>query len=167
MIVIMKFNISKKQVFRWYLANAVLVLSAFTQNSIAQNEYLSNQDVLNICNQLSWRAIANNAVVEAEEISHITEGSWITDGYYSGSVRNVIGKAIADCLTEDNEFAGKKAGDVITFDVDAKTFTAENWNAVDLWILIHVYTYEYKTKGECNTEQAFNEVNTRIKTNVK
>ena len=82
-------------------------------------------------------------------------------------MRNVIGKAIADCLTEDNEFAGKKAGDVITFDVDAKTYTAENCNVVVPWSLIHVYTCEYKTKGECDSERLLNEVGMRIKNECK
>ncbi len=118
---------SKSQIFGGlYLDSAVLVLSVFTQSSIVQYEYFSRRDVLNVCNKISWRIIANNKIVDAKE------GSWITEGKYNESIRNVIGKAIADCLTEDNEFAGKKAGDVITFDVDAKTYTAENCNVVVL-----------------------------------
>ena len=113
--------------------------------------------MLNVCNQISWRIIANNKIVEAKE------GSWITDEYYSESIRNVIGKAIADCLTEKNEFAGKKAGDVITFDVDAKTYTAENWNAVVLWNLIHVYYCGYKKDKAYTIEQAFEQVEENVK----
>ena len=112
---------------------------------------------MNIYNQLSWRIIANNKIVDAKE------GSWIADKYYSESIRNVIGKAIADWIAERNEFESKKAEDVITFAVDAKTYTAANWNAVVLWNLIHVYNCKYKTNGKCDIEAAFNEVEARIK----
>ena len=159
---IMLSRLNKKQVFRGgglYLGNTVLVLSVFTQSSIAHNEYFSRRDVLNVCNKISWRIIANNKIVDAKE------GSWITEKKYSESIRNVIGKAIADCITEKHEFAGKNAGEIITFDVDPRKqpYTAENWNAVVLWNLIHVYNCEYKAKGKCNMEAAFNEVEARIK----
>ena len=140
-----------------YLSDTVLALSVFTQSGIAHEEYFSRQDVLNVCNQISWRIIANNKIVEAKE------GSWITDEYYSESIRNVIGKAIADCLTEKNEFAGKKAEDVITFDVDAKTYTAENWNAVVLWNLIHVYNCGFKNNGNYTIDEAFKKVEENVK----
>ena len=135
------------------------MLSAFTQSSIAQDEYLSAQDVLNICNQLSWRIIANNKIVDAKE------GSWITDEYYSESIRNIIGKAIADCITGTNEFAGKTAEQTITFDVDHRKnkYTEANWNAVVLCNLIHICHCEYLVTGKCNMTQAFNEVEARIK----
>ena len=135
------------------------MLSAFKQSSIAHDEYFSRTDVLNVCNQIDWRIFANNKIVDAKE------GSWITEEKYSESIRNVIGKAIADCITEQNEFVAKKAGDIITFDVDPRkqTYTAGNWNAVVLWNLIHVYNREYKAKGKCDMKEAFNEVELLVK----
>ena len=155
-------RLNKKQVFRGgglYLGNTVLVLSVFTQSSIAHNEYFSRRDVLNVCNKISWRIIANNKIVDAKE------GSWITEEKYSESIRNVIGKAIADCLTEKNEFAGKKAGEIITFDVDPRKqpYTAENWNAVVLWNLIHVYSCGFKNNGNYTIDEAFKKVEINVK----
>ena len=49
----------------------VLVLSLFTQSSIAQEGYLSRQDAINIYNQLNWRIVAHNKIVNAKE------GSWV------------------------------------------------------------------------------------------
>ena len=141
-----------------YLANTVLVLSAFTQGSIAQEEYFSRQDVLNICNQISWRIIANNKIVDAKE------GSWITDEYYSESIRNVIGKAIADCITGNHEFAGKTSiEDTITFDVEPAGYSPENWNAVVLWNLIHVYNCGFKNNENYTIDEAFKKVEINVK----
>ena len=44
----------------------------------------------------------------------------------------MIAKAVADCITDKNEFAFKGEGDVVTFAVEAKNYTDENWNAVVL-----------------------------------
>ena len=157
----MKVFKKKKQVFgELYLGNTVLALSAFAQSSIAQDEYLSKQDVLNVCNQISWRIIANNTIVEAKE------GSWITKEEYSNSIRNVIGKAFADCITERNEFAGKTSiEDTITFDVDPRKnkYTEANWNAVVLWNLIHVYNCEFKDNENYTIDEAFKKVEENVK----
>ena len=76
--------------------------------------------MLNLYNQLSWRIIANNTIFDAKE------SRWITDEYYSESIRNVIGEAIADCVTERNEFAGKSETDVMSFAVEATSYTARD-----------------------------------------
>ena len=154
-----------------YVVNAVLALSAFTQNSIGQDEYLTNRDVLNMSNQFSWRIIANNTIVDAEK------GSWITKTEYSESIRNVIGKAIADCITEKNEFAGKKENEVIKFKADPTKvkYSPANWNAVVLWNLIHVCKQEYKKydefdmefDSEFDIEKAFKTVGERVKEEYK
>ena len=154
-------RLNKKQVFRGgglYLGNTVLVLSVFTQSSIAHNEYFSRRDVLNVCNKISWRIIANNKIVDAKE------GSWITEEKYSESIRNVIGKAIADCLTEKNEFAGKTSIEgTITFDVEPAGYSPENWNAVVLWNLIHVYNCGFKNNENYTIDEAFKTVEENVK----
>ena len=141
----MKFNLSKNKVFRGrYFPNTILVLSAFTQSGIALDKGISRQEALNLFNQISWRIIANNKIVDAKE------GSWITDERYRESIRNVIGKAIADCITKRNEFANKTADQIITFAADPRKqpYTPENWNAVVLWNLIHVIYCEYFSNDE-------------------
>ena len=127
--------------FREISASSALMLYVLPQASIAAPRCLDTQYMINICNQLSWRVIANNTIVDAEE------GSWITDEYYSESIRNVIGKAIADCVTGKNEFAGKDAGETITFAANPTTYTDENWNAVVLWNFIHEYMCEHVKNG--------------------
>ena len=119
-------------------ANVAIVLSVLTQASIAKQIRLDTQNVIDAGNQISWRVIANNTIVDAEE------GSWIANEYYSNSIRNVIGTAIADCINGKNEFKDKKAEDVITFsDTTPADYSAENWNAVVLWNFIHEYMCEH------------------------
>ena len=129
------------------------------QNSIAQDKNLSIEDSLNLLNRFSWRVIANREIVGAEE------GSWITKVKYSESIRNVIGEAIADCVTKKNAFAGKTSNDVIKFEADpAKVkYSQANWNAVVLWNLVHVLSNEYNPDKNFDIEKAFNTVEERVK----
>ena len=79
---------------------------------------------------------------------------WITkDEKYKKSKTKVIGKAIADCVTEENEFAGKTADDIITFDnkpnsakkyIDPKNYKPEHWNAVILYNYVHEAINRYE-----------------------
>ena len=110
-------------------------------------------------NRFSWRVIANREIVGAEE------GSWITKVKYSESIRNVIGEAIADCVTKKNAFAGKTSNDVIKFEADpAKVkYSQANWNAVVLWNLVHVLSNEYNPDKNFDIEKAFNTVEERVK----
>lgn len=141
------------------LVSNVLALSIFTQGGIASEQSITKSELINIGNQLGWRVIANNTITAAEC------GNWITDELYSESIRNVIGKAIADCITEKNEFANKGAEDVITFDVDPTRheYSQKNYNALVLWNLIHVYNSQLKANEECDTNKALAEVKRRIK----
>ena len=126
----MKFNLSKNKYSGGYLANTILVLSAFTQSSIAHNAYLSVQEAVNLFSQKDWRIKANTKIVEAKD------NSWIKDEVtYGDSIRKVIGEAIGKCITDTGEYAGAQQDSVITFNVTPKqvNYTAENWNAVVLW----------------------------------
>ena len=59
---------------------------------------------------------------------------WILNDQYKDSRTKVIGKAIGDCVSKKNEFAGKKAQDIITF---KNTYTPENWNAAILYNYVY------------------------------
>ena len=141
------------------LVSNVLALSIFTQGGIASEQSITKSELINIGNQLGWRVIANNTITAAEC------GNWITDELYSESIRNVIGKAIADCITEKNEFQNKGKKAVITFDVDPRKhkYSQQNYNALVLWNLIHVYNSQLKANEECDTNKALAEVKRRIK----
>ena len=63
---------------------------------------------------------------------------WILEPKYKNSRTKVIGKAIADCVTGENVFAGRNAGDIITFkDTNPETYKQKHWNAVILYNYIH------------------------------
>lgn len=145
------------------LVSNVLALSIFTQGGIASEQSITKSELINIGNQLGWRVIANNTITAAEC------GNWITDELYSESIRNVIGKAIADCITEKNEFANKGAEDVITFDVDPTRheYSQKNYNALVLWNLIHVYNSQLEEGKKCDTDSALENVALRIKDEYK
>ena len=61
-------------------------------------------------------------------------GTWIKNPYYWASIVKVIGKAVGDCVANENEFKGKTAYDIITFqDTNPYAYTRANWNAVILY----------------------------------
>ncbi len=113
-------------------------------------------DIINLFNNISWRIIANNKIVDADE------GNWITERKYNESIIKVIAQAVADCITDKNEFAFRKEGDLITFDVDAKDYTDENWNAVVLWNYLHVLKWDYLNNSLRSKDEVFDEVRRRI-----
>ncbi|MBQ9335079.1 MAG: hypothetical protein IJS10_00850, partial [Alphaproteobacteria bacterium] len=71
-------------------------------------------------------------------------------------------QAVADCITETNEFKFKNKQDVIIFDVEAKYYTAENWNAVVLWNYLHVLKWNYLNNSNMSKDEVFEEVRRRI-----
>jgi len=64
-------------------------------------------------NQIWWRIKANN-IIQNPKVE--TRHAWIKNGYYWDSIVKVIGKAIGDCVTGENEFEEQEFRDVITFD---------------------------------------------------
>ena len=95
--------------------------------------------------------MANNKIVDADK------SNWITKEKYRESIIKVIGNAIADCITEKEEFANKGAGDVITFDVTPReiTYTQQNWNAVILWNYLHQLKADYKNSIDRSTDEVY------------
>ena len=82
-------------------------------------------------NQIWWRINANN---EIQNPKLKKEHEWIRNSKYYDSIINVIGKAIGDCVTGENEFAGDpKLGTVVFQNKDLKDYTPANWNAVVLY----------------------------------
>ena len=69
-------------------------------------------------------AISTSSVVVAESIEdakfkvatgQIKDAPWFIDGKYDESIKQVIGKALTDCVTNRHEFKDKEAKDLITF----------------------------------------------------
>ena len=74
----------------------------------------------------------------------------------------MIAQAVADCVTNKNEFAFKNEWNVITFDAEAKDYTDENWNAVVLWNYLHVLKWNYLNNSNRSKDETFEEVRRRI-----
>ena len=111
-----------------YLVNtAVIVIS--TSNVAAAEA--SIKPLINPLNQIFWRIYANNLIKFSKTGK---EHPWIQNPYYYDSIVKVIGKAIGDCVANENEFKGKTAYDIITFqDTNPYAYTRANWNAVILY----------------------------------
>ena len=123
---------------------------------VAHAEDKNISELINVFNNISWRIMANNKIVDADK------NSWITKQKYNESIVKVIAKAVADCITDKNEFANKNANDVITFNVTAKNYTKANWNAVVLWNYLHILKYDYLKNVNRNQDEIFKELKTRI-----
>ena len=122
----------------------------------AEYEYKEASEIINLFNNISWRIIANNKIVDA------SESNWITNTKYNESITKVIAKAVADCITDKNEFANKGANDVITFAVEVKSYTHENWNAVVLWNYLHVLKWDYLNNITRSKDEIFKEIRKNI-----
>ncbi|MBQ9335064.1 MAG: hypothetical protein IJS10_00775 [Alphaproteobacteria bacterium] len=146
----MKFSLSKTKysggaIYLRYIA-ASIILTIQYGNVIA--EPLSLDEDLNLLNEASWRIVAQNEIIEAKAESFIKD-----ENKYGESVRKVIGKAIADCVTNMGEFANKKKEDTVTFETtpDDIEYSAENWNAVVLWNYLHVIKWHFIVEEKLNT----------------
>lgn len=118
----------------------------------------------NQINQMYWRIKArtmrNDSILPKEH-------KWIKQPEYIDSIEKVIGEAIADRITNEREFNGKSADDVITFDEQTKpeTYDQPEWNAVVLWNFIH-QAYCYCIKTGVDSIKFENQINSII-TNLK
>ena len=154
----MKFNLNKnKYSGGLYFGSIIAIVSIL--DCCAEVRTINNNDIsdiINLFNNISWRIIANNKIVDADK------NNWITQGKYNESIIKVIAQAVADCITGKNEFKFKKEGDVIMFDAEAKDYTAENWNAVVLWNYLHVLKWDYLKSNTRSKDVVFEEVKRRI-----
>ena len=87
--------------------------------------------------QMKWRLRAYDTIERAKcqlALGEINDKPWYLDENLKKSIMEVIGKAIADCVTGDNEFKNKKPGEVITFEgSNPWAYEQKNWNAVILY----------------------------------
>ena len=112
----------------------------------------SLHDFRNALNQIYWEAECSKTeqIISSEcwlkDRPEYTKRKWILEPKYKESRTKVIGKAIADCVTGENEFEGKTADNIITFDnqpnsakkyIDPKNYKPEHWNAVILYNYVH------------------------------
>lgn len=96
----------------------------------------------NQLNQMYWR-IKARTMRKAPKLKESHQ--WIKQPQYAKSIEYVIGEAIADRITNKNEFTGKSDNDVIIFDELTKpeTYTQANWNAVVLYNFINQIYWNY------------------------
>ena len=105
--------LNKKGWFGGLWLSCVIAVFSFSTNLFAYNPFQDLRQVRNNLNQIYWRIIANNTVLETPGKG---QNSWIKKSIYDTSIKKVIGKAIGDCVTSENEFQGKEYGGVVTFE---------------------------------------------------
>ena len=137
----------------------VVAMFFLMEHSIAEIPSNCLEAVRNKLNYLDWAVTANNKIVEAKDYCFFYEQP-LTISKYRKSIVNVIGHAIADCVTMKNEFAERKGVKrLILFDVNPNKYSPENWNAVvafnyiDVMINTDLYNWtKNKTKHEIRKE---------------
>ena len=99
------------------------------------------EDARNALTQIWWRVQANNVIEKTKlkvDQGQIKEKPWFIDKKYDESIKKVIGKAIADCVTNMNEFKDKDPEDVILFrNTNHKNYTQSDWNTLLLYNYIN------------------------------
>ena len=131
-----------------WLGSTVAIFASVSSDVIATEKTL--HDFRNELNQICWQVSCSSLENKISYQAFLNDGDlkkkgWIVDNKYQNSRRKVIGKAIADCVTGDNEFAGKTARNIITFDekaypnkyISPKNYDKKHWNAVILYNYIH------------------------------
>ena len=112
------------------LVNAAVIAISTSSVVLAEGEYVGQRNALN---QIYWRIKANNIIYYKPEKG---KNAWIKNAHYRNSIIKVIGKAIGDCVTGDNEFKDKQLSDIITFTADPLRYEQKHWNAVVLYNLV-------------------------------
>ena len=101
-----------------WLGSAVAIFAAASSDVVAAEE-MAIEDARNTLTQIYWRINAHNIIEDTKwkmKQGQIKDEPWFVDPEYEESIKKVIGEAIADCVTNRNEFKDKKAGDLITFE---------------------------------------------------
>ena len=151
-----------------YLINTAIIAASTLNATIAKE----NSQVINSLLQANWRIYAYNIIEESQselrerfqfshqDIQTYEFKPWFIDEYYDESIKQVIGKAIADCVTNMNEFKDKKDGELITFDGleyedRPEDYTQENWNAVVLYNYVARQFECYKEAHPAHQQKGF------------
>ena len=110
---------------------AIAVFTATSSEVIAQGNL---HDFRSELNQIYWRICCANREDVIKSNETYKNYSWIRDKNYKDSRSKVIGEAIGDCVAGKNEFAGKTAEDIITFEgTSPENYEQKHWNAVILY----------------------------------
>ena len=143
------------------LGSSIAIFASISSDVIAQ-EFTA--EARNTLTQIYWRTHAHNIIEETKWKlfkKEIKDKPWFIDKDYDESIKKVIGKAIADCLTNMNEFQDKDKGteEIITFkNTNPENYDQANWNAV----MLYNYVNE-ATKGKITTtEEILNVCHDRI-----
>lgn len=137
-----------------------LIVSLFCCCARAGCDDLS--EIINLFNNISWRILANHKIADADN-----NNNWITQTKYNESIIKVIAQAVADCVTDKNEFARKNAGDVITFNANARDYKQKHWNAVVLYNYLHVLKHSYLNGEVGDGYEIFEDKKNKIFNTVK
>ena len=145
--------ISKSCVF--FLEGGLLVNTTAIFASIS-SDVVVHEDLhkfRNQINQIYWDCCCSyEECYLREDASHYNEhkdSHWILEPKYKDSRTKVIGKAIADCVTGENEFKDKNAADIITFEgTKPETYKQKHWNAVILYNYIHAMINEENSSAK-------------------
>ena len=114
---------------------AIAVFTATSSEVIAQGNL---HDFRSELNQIYWRICCANREDVIKSNETYKNYSWIRDKNYKDSRSKVIGEAIGDCVAGKNEFAGKTAEDIITFEgTSPENYEQKHWNAVILYNYVH------------------------------
>ena len=114
-----------------WLGSAIVISAVVSSDVVAAEKGLSK--FRNELNQISWRIVANNRMKDTK-LSQ--DDQWIKNPEYYESIMKVIGKAIGDCVTKQNEFANPTEDGLIVFAASPEGYRGEHWNAVLLYNLV-------------------------------
>ena len=89
---------------------------------------------------MHWRMHAYSAITKInfqkkQKPGQKLQASWITENKYKESIMEIVGKAIADCVTDMNAFNYKNAAKIIKlkFEEMPEAYEQKHWNSVMLW----------------------------------
>ena len=116
----------------YLVSNAVIAIST---SSVVVAE--SIDEARNTLIQVYWRIQANNIIEDTKfsvKKDLIEYKPWFINPNLDESIKKVVGKAIADCVTNMHQFKNKNAGEIITFEgTTPATYEQKHWNAVMLY----------------------------------
>ena len=122
------------------LGSAIAIFASISSDVIAMEDKIHKDDIYkerSQLNQIWWRVEVSNRIKDTKLNK---EYAWIKNGYYWDSIVKVIGKAIGDCVTGENEFEEQEFRDVITFDkTNPEKYDRANWSAL---VLYNYLTYK-------------------------
>ena len=145
--------VMKKARFARGLCLSWIVIATQCSTIEAKNtKAVTQADIINMCEKISWKVNCNNIIYNA------ADEAWIKKEYYKNSIRKVIGIAIADCITESNEFTKKNEAGIILFDADPTRYTPENWNAVILYNYLYEIKHDFINNSTREKNTIFNEL---------